>query len=512
MVQQQRDSFKETLDAPAVRTAYGRVQGFWQSGSSAAYLGIPFAAAPVGRLRFAAPEPPEPWVGVRSAKEFGPTPQRRPFAEVTTIPEPSIPGEDILNLNVYTPAPGDRGARLPVLVWIHGGGYFAGSPASPWYNGRSFNERGIVVVTISYRLGFDGFGWMEGAPLNRGLLDQIAALRWVHDNIQNFGGDPARVTIAGQSAGGGSVLSLCCSPLARGLFRAAIPMSAAIDQLGYDQAVECGRRLADHFHIQPKRDAWMNITHDSILDVERGYNTLADNPPLSSVQDVMQVLRMRRFGGAGLAFRPVVDGEVIPDGIYEQRTISGFAHVPLLIGSTRNEFSFPSQPAPSFDEILHELESEGVSREALEQYAHEIERIGEERAWGQVMTSYIFRTGVTYLVELRRQAGVGSRTWVYDFAAMSSRSRGAYHCHDLPYFFNFLDAPQVDRVLGTALSGPLADAMHSTICTFVRDGQLTFPTAEDESVGAIRFQELARFDPTAYLFDRELLSRSGVIS
>ena len=130
---------------------------------------------------------------------------------MTLIPEPSVPGESTLNVNVFTPAPATD-AALPVLVYIHGGGYFAGSPASPWYDGAAFNRDGVVTVSISYRLGFDGFGWIADAPMNRGVLDWLLALEWVRDNIAAFGGDPARVTIAGQSAGGGAVLTLLGMP------------------------------------------------------------------------------------------------------------------------------------------------------------------------------------------------------------------------------------------------------------------------------------------------------------
>ena len=170
--------------APVVSIAPGRVRGFWRgepgtAGASAAFLGIPFAQAPVGDLRFAAPVPPEPWEGVRDAIEYGATPQRGDKG-ITLIPEPSIEGESTLNVNVFTPAPGDTddldtgaarpldpaAALLPVLVYIHGGGYTAGSPASPWYDGRAFNRDGVVTVSVSYRLGFDGFGHIQGAPSN----------------------------------------------------------------------------------------------------------------------------------------------------------------------------------------------------------------------------------------------------------------------------------------------------------------------------------------------------------
>ena len=232
-------------EAPVVRIAQGQVRGFWRDGRSAAFLGLPFAEPPVGPNRFGAPVPAGAWDGVRDATAYGPTAQRRAFGEVTAIPEPSIPGDAILNVNVFTPVPGDSDARLPVFVWIHGGGYKAGSPASPWYDGRAFNRDGVVTVTISYRLGFDGFGWIPDAPHNRGLLDQIEALRWVQRNIAAFGGDPDQVTIGGQSAGGGSVWALLTSPLARGLFGAAISHSGALDVQPAAAAEANGRALAD---------------------------------------------------------------------------------------------------------------------------------------------------------------------------------------------------------------------------------------------------------------------------
>ena len=156
---------REPDDLVEVTTTAGTVRGRWRAipGSearSAAFLGIPFAEAPVGELRFAAPVPKAPWDGVRDALAFGATAQRGDPG-VTLIPEPSVEGESTLNVNVFTrsPAPAAPGEGLPVLVWIHGGGYVAGSPASPWYDGRNFTRDGVVTVTISYRLGFDGFGW-----------------------------------------------------------------------------------------------------------------------------------------------------------------------------------------------------------------------------------------------------------------------------------------------------------------------------------------------------------------
>ena len=177
---------------PEILITAGRVRGRWRTAAdgsrSAAFLGIPFAEPTVGERRFGAPVRVAAWEGTRDAGAFGATAQRGDPG-ITLIPEPSIPGDGTLNGNVVTPDPGAAG--LPVLVWIHGGGFFSGSPASPWYDGRAFARDGAVTVTISYRLGVDGFGHIDGAPSNRGVRDWLAALEWVQENIAAFGGDPA---------------------------------------------------------------------------------------------------------------------------------------------------------------------------------------------------------------------------------------------------------------------------------------------------------------------------------
>ena len=212
-----------------VRTSLGTLRGGSRGGIEH-YLGIPYAAPPVGARRFLPPDDPAPWDGVREATRFGPCAPQPPGVEGSPLPDREVHwDEDCLFLNVYTPACDD--ARRPVLVWIHGGAYVRGS--GDLYDGTSFAKVGdIVVVTLNYRMGVFGFvelGHLDeglAGSANNGILDQIAALRWVREHISEFGGDPDQVTISGESAGAGSVMALLASPAADGLYHRAIAQNA----------------------------------------------------------------------------------------------------------------------------------------------------------------------------------------------------------------------------------------------------------------------------------------------
>ena len=213
------------MDA-VVKTRHGEVRGSVVEGVNT-FKGIPYAAPPFGTQRFRPPQPVEPWSGVRDALTYGPTVLKPPYFPPfdTLLPEPAIPGEDCLNLNIWSPDLGE--AQLPVMVWIHGGAFANGSGAIDMYDGSHFARDGVVCVTINYRLGIDGFLYLGDGNDNLGLLDQLAALQWVQENIAAFGGDPGNVTIFGESAGGMSVGTLLSMPRAAGLFRRAIAESGA---------------------------------------------------------------------------------------------------------------------------------------------------------------------------------------------------------------------------------------------------------------------------------------------
>src|SRR5664279_4231632 len=215
----------ESAPAPEVRTAAGVLRGSREAGL-AVFRGVRYAEPPVGALRFAAPRAVRGWAGVRAAVSYGPPPPQGGLFGMDELAQEAA-GDGWLSVNVWSPDPAP-GAGLPVLVWIPGGGYAIGSSDLPEFDGGRLAAGGVVVVTLNYRLGMEGFAQIDGAPANRGLLDQVAALQWVRENIRAFGGDPDRVTVFGESAGGGSVAALLAMPRAAGLFRRAVAQLSLI--------------------------------------------------------------------------------------------------------------------------------------------------------------------------------------------------------------------------------------------------------------------------------------------
>jgi para-nitrobenzyl esterase len=313
-------------DALKMKTGQGKIQGKTiNSGKVNAFLGVPYAAPPVGDLRWKAPEPPAKWKGVRDATKFGAhCAQGRVFDDM--VFQDAGPSEDCLFLNVYAPADAAGKGKLPVMFWIHGGGYAGGASSEPRHNGDFLPLKGAVLITINYRLGVFGFLATDelakeanGAAGNYGLLDMVSALHWVHDNIKNFGGDPDNVTIFGESAGSFAVSTLMASPLAQGLFHKAIGESGAAFPggvaLGGDTVAE--RSKAD--------GAWMDsIGAKSIKDL-RGMTT-----------DQILEAAKKKAGG----FPPDIDGRVLTEPVPDTYAAGKQAHVPLLAGWNADEGSF----------------------------------------------------------------------------------------------------------------------------------------------------------------------------
>ncbi len=450
---------------PIVATDAGRVRGTWR-GESAAFLGIPFAKAPVGDLRFAAPVRPDAWEGVRDALEYGATAQRGDPG-VTLIPEPSIPGDSTLNVNVFTPAPGTPDAALPVLVWIHGGGFFAGSPASPWYDGRAFNRDGVVTVSVSYRLGFDGFGHIDDAPSNRGVRDWLAALEWVQENIAAFGGDPSRVTIAGQSAGGGAVLTLLGMPRAQHLFHSAWSLSGATADVAPERARALTARVAAELGVEPTREGFASVSEERLLDAQK-VATAIDGPDgfTSMVEE-------------GLALGPAIDGDLITRKTLASLTAGVGADKPLVLGAADDEFSMVLADAKNklrwIPLSLLLGKKSGLTRTRRRAYLAanaDVRRRGHAAVLGRLITDRMFGTAVIRTADARGTAP----TWVYKYAFRSGTFDLAVHCIDVPFWFDCLDSVKVEDLTGAQPPQRLADETHGAAVALVRGGDPGWPT------------------------------------
>src|SRR5262245_22038149 len=448
--------------AAIASTKQGRIEGE-EVGGLAIFRGIPYAAPPVGARRWLAPQPAEPWSGVRKATAFGGTaPQNSVVLDVLpafVIKEPQT--EDCLYLNVWTPRA--DGARRPVLVWIHGGAFTIGSGAQTLYDGAALAKRGdVVVVTINYRLG--ALGFLRLAELtngaipstgNEGILDQVAALAWVRENIAAFGGDPDNVTIFGESAGGMSVGTLLGLPGARGLFHKAIPQSGACSTaVARPRAVRIAEIYAQKLGVGRSADALRSATPEQVLQAQAA---LAPAP--GTVVDP-------EIGGMPLA--PVADGEVQPRLAIESLAAGSASGVAVMIGSTRDEWKLflPADPANftmTDDTVLRRCEQRmGPSaRGLIEAYRKARSERGEPvtptELWSAIETDRIFR--MPGLRAAEAQTAHDPRVYSYLFtwcSPMMGGMLGACHALELGFTFGTYKRPGMGDFSG---SGPAADAL-----------------------------------------------------
>jgi para-nitrobenzyl esterase len=382
----------------------------------AVFRGIPFADAPVGPLRFAAPRSVAPWAGVREATEFGPPPPQAGFFGMDALVRDA---NDWLTVNVWT---ADPGARLPVMVWIQGGAYGIGMSGLPQYDGARLARDGVVVVTFNYRVGVEGFGQIDGRPANRGLLDQVAALEWVRDNIHAFGGDAARVTIFGESAGGGSVAALMAMPRAAGLFHRAIAQSVPgvffTPALASDITAALG--LADPSAVEPAE--------------------------LSKVADALTA-RLGEFTGRwgrpahrGIPFAPVVDGDVLPATPWAALAAGAGRGVDLVVGHTRDEHRLFMMIEGILGGVTPEQAASAVEIFAPGPYGD----VGPEELYEQVHSDWLFRMPSLHLAEA--QVAGGGRAYLYELTWEGVL--GACHGLDVPLVFGNLTSGQPAMLIG----------------------------------------------------------------
>ncbi|MGA9070455.1 MAG: carboxylesterase family protein [Terracidiphilus sp.] len=410
------------------KTAQGKVAGKTiNDGKVKAFLGLPYAAAPVGELRWKAPQPPLPWKGTRDATKFGAhCAQLHVYDDM--VFQDGEGSEDCLFLNVYAPAEAKSNSKLPVMFWIHGGGYSGGASSEPRHNGDFLPLKGVVLVTINYRLGVFGFlatadlaKEADGATGNYGLRDQVAALQWVKENIKQFGGDPENVTIFGESAGSFAVSTLMAAPSARGLFHKVIGESGAAFS---DPAP------ADALEAREKADgAWA----DSL-----GVKSLAELRALPA-DKIMDAVKNKRA-----SFWPVVDGKFLTEPVPDTFAAGRQAHVPLLAGWNRDEGSFFAMRPITVDQF------KGMIGGLFKERAEEFLKLYPAETDAQATRSAVDYGSDNFIafstwkwIEAHKKTG-DSPIYRYHFELAATPSKFhpgtfAFHSDDIEYVFGTLD-------------------------------------------------------------------------
>jgi para-nitrobenzyl esterase len=461
-----------------VVTTGGKVEGTYQD-STYIFKGIPYAARPVGALRWLPPQPAERWDGVRPAREFGPIAPQNPMVGGPIVHVEQPQDEDCLFLNVWTPGLDD--ARRPVMVWIHGGAFSIGSGSEPMYDSDKLPRRGnAVMVTINYRLGMLGFlrlkeatGGKIPATGNEGLLDQIAALKWVRDNIAAFGGDPANVTVFGESAGAMSIGCLMAMPAARGLFHKAILESGVgSTAVPLEQARAVAERFLEIVNIRGgDADALRALTPQRFLEADTRMRT--------------------ELAGPGEAVRltvvaPVIDGELIPEVTNEAARKGSAKDVPAIIGTNLEEFKLFNAmlpPGVKIDEAdlfrrLGAFLNDSDARKVVEVYRAARQKRGEPAGPADILTAIqtdlMFRIPALGLIEAQQANGQKAYSYLFTWKSpVMGGALGACHALEIGFVFGKYD----DMFCGT---GPEADRLSEGI----QDAWLAFARTGDPSTGS----------------------------
>jgi len=455
-----------------VPTGAGLVRGAVADGV-ARFLGVPYAAPPIGDRRFALPQRPEPWDGVRDALDPGASAPQRVRGVPGVDVEPLVgkgwlPGDDYLTLNIWKPA--DDRTALPVMVFIHGGGFVLGSKDAPVQDGSAFARDGVLMVAINYRLGVEGFLPIPGIPTNLGLRDQIFALHWVRDNIAAFGGDPANVTIFGESAGAMAVANLIASPLAEGLFRRAIVQSghgAMTRDIGVAQRLV--KALAKRLKIRPDADGFRSIAPGDMLDAMEAVSKPTARLDLRDADGREPVFGISRF-------IPVHGDDMLPQKPLDALKAGVGAEVDLLIGTNAEEMNLYFVPTGVREKLGRLLATWFVhkhqpqARKLLKAYGMGAKGAKPGHVFTNALHDLVFRWPARRFAEEHR-----GRTQMYEFAWRSPLfgRLGAAHAMELPFVFDTLAcATGPEGICGTAPPQALADRVHRIWVDFATDGRL----------------------------------------
>nr|WP_050421207.1 carboxylesterase family protein [Bradyrhizobium tropiciagri] len=495
------------MDLSVVETPTGALRGLHQ-GAVRSFLGIPYAQAPIGVRRWLAPQPVDPWTGVRDAGAFGSASLQPALPQELTIsPErASTTSEDCLYLNVWAPA--RPRAATPVMVWIHGGGFFSGSGSESGYDGTQFAARGVVLVTLNYRLGPLGFlahpelaaADLAGATNNYGLLDQLGALRWVKTNIASFGGDPGNVTIFGESAGAAAVRCLMEMPAARGLFHRAILQSGGFGSSALGEAAE--PTLETKLRV--------GLAYQKALGA-RSLAEMRDMPGSKLIETMAfkfrETERGLRWWPTPTALLPRSDTSDISAGI---------AEVPVLLGTNANEGiffanAFGAERMKYFGMSLGVL---GLGARKVFRETSPLTRAGAREGMRNLLADFFFVERAYQMAAQLR--ALGRRCYVYHFRRVAPKNRAAdrraNHTYEIPYVFGL---PQGDGGYD-ATDAALSQSMQDYWINFARAGDpnggaaLHWPSF-DEHTSVMHFGERPNVGPypRSTVFDLLRQRRAG---
>ena len=464
------------MSEPLVETRAGKIRGL-TADETVVFRGIPYARPPIGDLRLRPPQREAPWSGVRDVLEFSPAAPQNPSPVEEAVYRGGLhTSEDCLYLNVWTP--GLDHARRPVMVWIHGGAFVTGSGSMPWYDGtRLAAEADVVVVAINYRLGALGFLHLEEITEgfegsgNLGVLDQIAALEWVRENIAGFGGDPDNVTVFGESAGGMSVGTLMAVPRAKGLFRRALLQSGAGSNAhDLDYATSIAAQVLTELGIDAGSAARLrDLPVDAILQAQA--KVLMENWPTAP----------------GLPFQPVADGVVLPDRPVDAVASGSSGSVEVLLGTTLDEMRLfalvdPSYQATDEAKLLRRATqafgSEERAQRAIEVYRSLNPAASPGDLWVDIQTDRIFRIPALRLAEAREDHEAATYMYLFEWCTAAFEGRlGSCHALEIPFVFGTLDDPGAQMFAGVPDEGSwlLSERMRAAWTSFAREGRPAAP-------------------------------------
>ncbi|MFM2476507.1 carboxylesterase/lipase family protein [Celerinatantimonas sp. MCCC 1A17872] len=471
------------IAAPIVQLHSGRVEGLQDNGIDS-FLGIPYAKPPLGQLRWQRPLSAKSWQGIKKATAFGPSCLQTPI-KASAAPLPNDYSENCLTLNVWRPSRGN--GRLPVMVWIHGGGFVNGGSASPVYKGQAFAKSGVIFVSFNYRLGRLGFFAHPGLSKNLfrgnyGLMDQIKALRWIQDNIISFGGDPNNVTVVGESAGGYSIHALLTSHYSRNLFNKAIIESGGgryqmNGDYPWDKAQQTG--------VQFAKELGIDLTGDKALAKLRALPG----------KEIAGSLNLWNMGAQRQTYSgPMMDGHVISENPEQAYQSGDFAHVPLLVGANDDDFGFDRYHYQNRDELLAMF---GQHQPAAAKAYRDVKGTA-------ALASLIARQ--KKMIEparfvAREFARQNVPVWEYRFGyvadARKGQWQGAKHASEVPYVFKTLSATYGHNV--TQRDQKMADLIHQYWVNFAKTGNPNGQSLANWPKYKAKSDELMWFSPDGAL-------------